>query len=51
MTIVTTAEQGSAAAASPRWDSMSILGKISFFGKLVMFVCTFGFAFPRLLTN
>lgn len=51
MTEVNIAEQGSAAAASPKWGSMSIVQKISFSAKLVIFLCTFGFAFPRLLTD
>jgi hypothetical protein len=51
MTTVITAEQGSAAAASPTWDSMGFFGKIVFCGKLVIFLCTFGFAFPLLLTS
>lgn len=51
MTDVTNAQQGSAAAASPKWQQMGFGGKIVFCAKLVIFLCTFGFAFPLLLTD
>ena len=45
------AGQGSAAAASPKWAQMGFFSKIFFCGKLVIFLSTFGFAFPLLLTD
>jgi hypothetical protein len=45
------AAQGSAAAASPKFKDMSFGGKIVFIGKLVVFICSFGFAFPTLLND
>lgn len=45
------AGQGSAAAASPKWEQMGIFGKIVFCGKFIIFLCTFGYAFPLLLTD
>jgi hypothetical protein len=45
------AAQGSAAAASPKFKDMGIGGKIVFMGKLVIFLCSFGFAFPTLLND
>lgn len=45
------AGQGSAAAASPKPKNLSFGGKIVFTVKLVIFLSTFGFAFPRLLTE
>lgn len=51
MTDVTSAGQGSAAAASPKWGQMGFVQKIVFCCKLVIFLCTFGFAFPLLLTD
>jgi hypothetical protein len=51
MTDVIDAQQGSAAAASPKWEDMGFFAKIVFTGKLVIFICTFGFGFPLLLTD
>jgi hypothetical protein len=45
------AAQGSAAAASPKFKDMGIVGQIVFIGKLVLFICSFGFAFPTLLND
>jgi hypothetical protein len=51
MAIQQYAAQGSAAAASPKFKDMGIVGKIVFVGKLVIFICSFGFAFPTLLND
>jgi len=32
-----------------KWPQMKALQKLSFLGKLVIAVCTFGFAFPNLI--
>lgn len=51
MSELSIAEQGSAAAVSAKWIDMGFGGKIVFAVKLVIFLCTFGFAFPLLLTD
>jgi hypothetical protein len=45
------AAQGSAVVASPKFVDMSIGGKIVFIGKFIIFLCSFGFAFPTLLND
>jgi hypothetical protein len=45
------AAQGSAAAASVKFKDLGIGEKIVFVGKLVIFICSFGFAFPTLLND
>ena len=45
------AAQGSAAAASPKFHDLTIGSKIVFVGKLVIFICSFGFAFPTMLND
>ena len=37
--------------ASKKFGEMNIGEKIVFTGMLVIFICTFGFAFPTLLSN
>ena len=32
-----------------KWAEMKVLQKLSFLGKLVITLCTFGFAFPNLI--
>lgn len=32
-----------------KWQDLSIGQKFAFLGKLVIFLCTFGFAFPNLM--
>jgi hypothetical protein len=39
------------AASSPKFKDMGIGGKIVFIGKFIIFVCSFGFAFPTLLND
>ena len=34
-----------------KWNKMNIAGKLVFMGKLVVFLCTFGFAYPNLLLD
>jgi hypothetical protein len=51
MAIQQHAAQGSAAAASPKFKDMGFIGKIVFIVKFVIFLCTFGFAFPTLLND
>lgn len=36
---------------SPKFKDLDFGGKIVFIGKLIVFFCTFGFAFPTLLSN
>ena len=45
------AAPGGAAAPSLKFKDMGIVGKIVFIGKLIIFVCSFGFAFPTLLND
>jgi len=40
-----------AVAPSLKFKDMSIGGKIVFLGKLIIFICSFGFAFPTLLND
>ena len=51
MSVQQRAAQGSAAAASPKFKDMGFIGKIVFIVKFVIFLCTFGFAFPTLLND
>ena len=51
MSTLDRAAQGSAAAASPKFKDLSVGGKIVFLSKLVVFLCSFGFAFPTLLSD
>jgi hypothetical protein len=34
---------------SRKWQDLSIAQKIVFIGKLIVFLCTFGFAYPNLM--
>jgi hypothetical protein len=45
------AAQGSAAAASPKFKDLTFGSKVVFIGKFVVFLCSFGFAFPTLLND
>ena len=36
---------------SQKFKDMSFFGKLTFIGKFVIFLCTFGFAFPLLLND
>jgi hypothetical protein len=36
---------------SQKFVDMSFFGKIVFVGKLIIFLCTFGFAFPLILND
>ena len=36
--------------ASPK-DHLALTGRIAWVGKLVIFLCTFGFVYPRLLSD
>jgi hypothetical protein len=38
-------------ADSRKFKDMTIIGKIVFIGKLIIFFCSFGFAFPLLLSE
>ena len=38
-------------AESQKFKDMNFSGKVVFVGKLVIFLATFGFAFPLLLTD
>jgi hypothetical protein len=51
MAIQQHAAQGSAAAASPKFKDMGIGAKLVFVVKFVIFLCSFGFAFPTLLND
>ena len=51
MAYTNSAAPNTAAAPSPKFKDMSIGGKIVFIGKFIIFVCSFGFAFPTLLND
>ena len=38
-------------APSPKFKDLSFINKIVFVGKLVIFMASFGFAFPTLLSD
>ena len=37
--------------SSTKWKDLTFVNKIIFVGKLVVFMCSFGFAFPTLLND
>ncbi len=41
----------SQAAGNARFRNLSFFGKILFVGKLILFICSFGFAYPTLLND
>ena len=41
----------SATDTSPKWKDMSFATKMVFIGKLMVFIASFGFAFPTLLND
>ena len=51
MAYTNSAAPDTAAGSSLKFKDMSIVGKIVFVGKLVIFLCSFGFAFPTLLND
>ena len=51
MSVQDRAAQGSAAAASPKFRDLTFFSKIVFVGKLMIFICSFGFAFPTMLND
>lgn len=39
-------------AATPlKFKQMTIVGQLSFIGKVIVFISTFGFAFPTILSD
>ena len=36
---------------SAKWKDLNFSARIVFLGKLVVFLCSFGFAFPTLLSD
>ena len=40
-----------AAVTSPKWKDLDFSGKTVFLGKLIVFLCSFGFVFPTLLSD
>ena len=37
--------------SSTKWKDLTVGNKIVFIGKLIVFFCSFGFAFPTLLND
>ena len=47
----TRAAQGSAAPAGTKFKDMGVGRKIAWIGKFIVFVCSFGFAFPLVMSE
>jgi hypothetical protein len=44
-------QQAQQTQSSEKFKDMSFFGKIVFIGKVIIFLCSFGFAFPLILND
>jgi len=42
---------GAGAVATEKFSEMSMGGKLKHIGKVILFICSFGFAFPTLFSD